>query len=447
MTTYHKPSSGSLLPTVKREAVVGSATTEAVGVTSCARHTRPSATSCSMSRREPMPACASTFCSFGASGSGASTRLGGATDSAVRTGTVALSMDAGYSIESNQANAFAAGANTAVTGTTGGGTANVLGGNNVAAQNVTIIGPAGSDTIAIGQDATAKNIAASFNAAAGTTGVNATATTTATIGSLSANGTVSFSLFGSNSNAVSVSATVTTSDLSSLVDAINDKTGATGITASIASSGTSLTLSSNSGDDISIQDYEHSAAVTDVGGGGTEVTATIAVTGADGAAVTLSDGGTTGEAGHQDSTTVGGSVTLSAADGSFNVQSDIAASAGGLFAGTANQAQASTKISVSEVDISTQAGANAAITVLDGALAKVNSIRGDLGAIQNRFEATISNLTTTTENLTAARSRIIDADFAAETAELTRGQILQQAGLAMLAQANSLPQGVLSLLQ
>ena len=85
--------------------------------------------------------------------------------------------------------------------------------------------------------------------------------------------------------------------------------------------------------------------------------------------------------------------------------------------------------------------------MLDGALAKVNSIRADLGAIQNRFESTISNLSTTTENISAARSRIQDADFAAETAQLTRSQILQQAGLAMLAQANSLPQGVLSLLQ
>ena len=124
----------------------------------------------------------------------------------------------------------------------------------------------------------------------------------------------------------------------------------------------------------------------------------------------------------------------------------MAAADGGLFTGTANQAQSSTKTALSQIDISTIAGANDAIEVLDGALAKVNSIRGDLGALQNRFEATISNLTTTTENLTAARSRIQDADFAAETAELTRGQILQQAGLAMLAQANQLPQGVLSLL-
>jgi flagellin len=84
---------------------------------------------------------------------------------------------------------------------------------------------------------------------------------------------------------------------------------------------------------------------------------------------------------------------------------------------------------------------------IDSALAQVDSNRASLGAIQNRFTSTISNLNTTTENLSASRSRIQDTDFATETANLTRGQILQQAGTAMLAQANSLPNGVLSLLR
>ena len=84
--------------------------------------------------------------------------------------------------------------------------------------------------------------------------------------------------------------------------------------------------------------------------------------------------------------------------------------------------------------------------MVDGALAQINAIRADLGAIQNRFSSTIANQTTTSENLSAARSRILDTDFAAETAELTRSQILQQAGIAILAQANALPQSVLSLL-
>ena len=84
---------------------------------------------------------------------------------------------------------------------------------------------------------------------------------------------------------------------------------------------------------------------------------------------------------------------------------------------------------------------------MSSALATVNSIRGDLGAIQNRFLSTINSLSTTAENLNAARSRIRDADFAAETAELTRTQILQQAGFSILSQANAQPQLALALLQ
>ena len=91
--------------------------------------------------------------------------------------------------------------------------------------------------------------------------------------------------------------------------------------------------------------------------------------------------------------------------------------------------------------------ANAAISLVDGALDQVSKIRADLGAVQNRFQSTIASLSATSENLAAARSRILDADYAQETAALTRGQILQQAGTAILAQANSLPQSVLSLLQ
>jgi len=103
--------------------------------------------------------------------------------------------------------------------------------------------------------------------------------------------------------------------------------------------------------------------------------------------------------------------------------------------------------SLEDVDISTVSGANAAIFRVDAALNVINSSRAKLGAIQSRFESTVSNLSATAENLSAARSRIRDADFAAETAELTRVQILQQAGIAMLAQANAVPQTVLALLQ
>ncbi|HDS1147948.1 MULTISPECIES: flagellin [Stenotrophomonas] len=101
----------------------------------------------------------------------------------------------------------------------------------------------------------------------------------------------------------------------------------------------------------------------------------------------------------------------------------------------------------SNLDVSTVKGAQQAMEIVDKALGAINSTRADLGAIQNRFTSVVANLQTSSENLSASRSRIKDTDFAKETAELTRTQILQQAGTAMLAQANQVPQGVLSLLR
>ena len=102
---------------------------------------------------------------------------------------------------------------------------------------------------------------------------------------------------------------------------------------------------------------------------------------------------------------------------------------------------------MSALDISTVGGANAAISSVDAALSNINGSRADLGAIQNRFESVVTSLQTTSENLDASRSRIRDADFAQETANLARAQILQQAGISVLAQANAQPQNVLALLQ
>jgi flagellin len=110
-------------------------------------------------------------------------------------------------------------------------------------------------------------------------------------------------------------------------------------------------------------------------------------------------------------------------------------------------AAVSNTANLSSQNVLTLNGANNAILSVDSALTSVSTLRSTLGAIQNRFESTITNLTTAAENLTASRSRIQDADFAQETAALTRAQILQQAGTAILAQANSIPQNVLSLLR
>jgi flagellin len=114
---------------------------------------------------------------------------------------------------------------------------------------------------------------------------------------------------------------------------------------------------------------------------------------------------------------------------------------------TAATTSAATATGFAALDISSTAGADTAITAMDAALTSVNTARAKMGAFQSRFESTISNLSTSAENISAARSRIQDADFASETANLTRAQILQQAGTAMLAQAKALPQNVLSLLQ
>jgi flagellin len=113
----------------------------------------------------------------------------------------------------------------------------------------------------------------------------------------------------------------------------------------------------------------------------------------------------------------------------------------------ASTAAAATGTAVSVLDVSSVAGANAALASVDAALSTISGSRASLGAIQNRFQSTIENLQVQSENLSAARSRIQDADFAQETAALSRAQVLQQAGTAMVAQANQLPNQVLTLLR
>jgi len=124
----------------------------------------------------------------------------------------------------------------------------------------------------------------------------------------------------------------------------------------------------------------------------------------------------------------------------------VAGGVGGFTAGTTTAA-ASAASFVSTLDVSSFKNASQTLEVVDKALTSINGTRADLGAIQNRFTSVVANLQTSSENVAASRSRIRDTDFAKETAELTRTQILQQAGTAMLAQANQVPQNVLSLLR
>ena len=125
----------------------------------------------------------------------------------------------------------------------------------------------------------------------------------------------------------------------------------------------------------------------------------------------------------------------------------VATSIAAIGGGFAAQVTASGTTGLTSLSVGTVAEANTAIGSIDAALDSVNSSRATLGAYQNRFESVVANLQTTAENLSASRSRIVDADFASETANLTKAQILQQSGIAMLAQANALPQNVLALLQ
>lgn len=170
------------------------------------------------------------------------------------------------------------------------------------------------------------------------------------------------------------------------------------------------------------------------------------LTAADGSNIDVSESGTGFTTG-----TDGLTVTSGDFDGTLRGNLEVSALNTVTVGGTVATVGLSSSISldtngVDTVDISTAEGAQAAILRLDSALGTVSSQRASLGAVQNRFESTISNLSITSENLSASRSRILDADFAAETANLTRAQILQQAGTSILAQANSLPQNVLSLL-
>ncbi len=149
-------------------------------------------------------------------------------------------------------------------------------------------------------------------------------------------------------------------------------------------------------------------------------------------------------------TALGGNATatLNTTTNVMSIVSGEAITIGGTDAATVFSATSFTAAgSLATVGVTTVANANDAIYRVDSALTQVSTLRSTFGAIQNRFESTISNLQAVSENLEAARSRILDADFAAETAALTRAQILQQAGIAILAQANAVPQSVLGLLQ
>ncbi len=288
------------------------------------------------------------------------------------------------------------------------GTAN----STAAAQSLVIgsttynLGSITNDAKVIANAITAQNIAGMTATANKTTvagGTQAVTTSTAGTATLSVNG-VTLTL-----NATTDAAT----NRANAVTAFNNASASTGVTAKDTGSGVELTAAD--GRNIAVSGFALGTAV----------------------ATTIADFGLAAEA------VTGGTLNIDYVAPS-GVTGTVTATGAWTLAATNI---ASTGTAVNALDISTVAGANAAIKSVDAALSNINSSRATLGAIQNRFSSTVENLQTSAENLSASRSRIQDADFASETANLSRAQILQQAGTAMVAQANQLPQGVLALLR
>ncbi len=314
-----------------------------------------------------------------------------------------------YQVGSNGAGTVASVAGTATASGIASGTVNLVGGGQV--KNIAIAAGDSAKAIAEKMDGAIPNLSARARTVftADVSGV--------TGGSLNFDVTV-------GSNTVSLAGVTSTQDLA---DQLNSNSSKLGITASINDKGV-LTITSATGENVKFGAQTGTATAGQVA---------VKVQGSDGkfeaAAKNVVAAGTT--------TVVTGYVQLNSPT-AYSV-SGTGTQASQVF-GNASAAQ---KSSVASVDISTADGAQNAIAVVDNALAAIDAQRADLGAVQNRFKNTIDNLTNISENATNARSRIKDTDFAAETAALSKNQVLQQAGTAILAQANQLPQAVLSLLR
>lgn len=315
------------------------------------------------------------------------------------------------------------GVNTLILGGTKSGNLASAGGqvaNNGMADDTFKLSTANGGTAEINLSAaslSAAQIANEINTGANSIGVTAKATNSTTFSALSAAGTVSFTL-----NGASISAAATTSDLSALAAAINGNSKTTNVTATFSdpANKSALTLTSANGENIDISVFTV---------GGNSETANIGGT-------VVEDGGAT------DSILKTGTVTLSSSKGAITA-SEVTGTTLFTAAGTSK----SSFDGISGVDLTTQDHATDALSVIDSALTQVNNTRAALGGLINRFEATVSNQNTTIMNLSASRSRILDTDYAVETTNLAKAQIIQQAATAMLAQANQSSQSVLALLK
>ena len=291
------------------------------------------------------------------------------------------------------------------------------------AEDLTINGTGTSKTIDVAAAASAKAVAAQINGVSSETGVTATAKTYAKVASGSATtATYSVKINGTSTGNFSISS----GSVGDFVTKVNQISGTTGVSASADAANTFATLYSSTGEDITL---ENESAGTDLDVNAVNFDGTTA----EGTQISLA--ATAGN----DSTRVIGTIKL-ASSNSFSVTQAGTAALGYATSGSgALQA-------VANVDIKTSAKASSALETIDGAIEKISSVRAGLGALQNRLDHTINNLTNVSTKTQEAVSRIVDADFAEETAKLTRAQILQQAGTAMLAQSNQSKQSVLALL-
>lgn len=331
-----------------------------------------------------------------------------------------------------------------------------VGANATAADAVTITSIASARTTSLGGS----------GSSTATTLTSTTVTAALAAGDLTLNGQqIGASRAGaapgqSASSAFAVAQAINAVSAQSGVSATVNATSVTGAAASsVAAISTGATLTINgvqigaiaNGGDATGQGANVAAAINLLSSQ-TGVTATasntgaVTLTAADGRDIVVGAGFTAANSGLTAGTSRG-TITLDTNNSAGIVVSGGAVASAGLTAGTTAPTTTLTTLSISSINVRTATNATNALAAIDGALATINSSRADLGAIQNRFSSVVSSLQTTSENLTASRSRIRDADFAAETASLTRGQVLQQAGTAILAQANALPQGVLALLR
>jgi len=421
------------------------------------------------------------------------------------------------------------------------GTASHLAGaaDSIDSHNLTVAGHVGSKVVTVAANASAKTVAASVNQNTELTGVSATAVTKAEIAKVHATGNVGF-VIGNGTNSATITTTniASTSDITALRDAINDKSGTTSITAAVVNNDKSkIILTHSTGEDIIISGISagimtvrslgadatdtnsmgstattrslvigtraasattlataqadaasgtlagiatgtHVGSTITVTTGGDDSTKTATITGLDLDGSTVSETITLANAGAATSanqyasiisivaseTLVGtGAVGVVAQDStagasfvgqmqfdsvrSFSVTSSGGTNASDNFTGGGSTADASTFLNVGAVDLATVANSEKALSIIDGALSMVDLSRAEQGALSNRLDNTVSNLTNVVLNTESSKSSIQDADFAKESSNLTKAQILAQASTSMLAQANASKQTVLALLQ